>query len=279
MQRALGVFSDFYPRSPCGERRPMMPTTPPAKRFLSTLSLRRATWQTAKALNGLCNFYPRSPCGERPGVQDHGGSLMIISIHALLAESDKRLKIAQWAAGKFLSTLSLRRATGRVWVYLAGVFAFLSTLSLRRATTCKHIMHPLRCQFLSTLSLRRATPVSLTPHMDRRYFYPRSPCGERLPTGGQTFEINLISIHALLAESDLSHFSTLRGLLAFLSTLSLRRATYFSIRDFVIFHISIHALLAESDVLPHGVQNVLQNISIHALLAESDYVAMVPLKQ
>ena len=34
------------------------------------------------------------------------------------------------------------------------------------------------------------------------YFYPRSPCGERLPTGGQPFEINL-----------------------FLSTLSLRRAT------------------------------------------------------
>ena len=35
-------------------------------KFLSTLSLRRAT-PTAQALEPqLQNFYPRSPCGERP---------------------------------------------------------------------------------------------------------------------------------------------------------------------------------------------------------------------
>ena len=56
-------------------------------------------------------------------------------------------------------------------------------------------------------------------------FYPRSPCGERLPTGGQTFEINLISIHALLAESDGRRPGGPFRLMLFLSTLSLRRAT------------------------------------------------------
>ena len=60
----------------------------------------------------LCYFYPRSPCGERPGAKSHDpgqvlflstlslrratpragivGPVTIISIHALLAESDLR---------------------------------------------------------------------------------------------------------------------------------------------------------------------------------------------
>ena len=63
-------------------------------RFLSTLSLRRAT----HAPNH--NPYPHN-----------------ISIHALLAESDPPVRdVIQWE-GIFLSTLSLRRATlGRVEV-------------------------------------------------------------------------------------------------------------------------------------------------------------------
>ena len=35
-------------------------------------------------------------------------------------------------------------------------------------------------EFLSTLSLRRATAVKLTHSAQAMYFYPRSPCGERL---------------------------------------------------------------------------------------------------
>ena len=56
----------------------------------------------------------------------------------------------------------------------------------------------------------------------------------------------VISIHALLAESDAQHFSTLHNIL-----------------------ISIHALLAESD-LSIPITGFLERISIHALLAESD---------
>ena len=79
----------------------------------------------------------------------------------------------------------------------------------------------------------------------------------------------VISIHALLAESD--DYRTINKLCAllFLSTLSLRRATLGGHAPLLLYPISIHALLAESDcpfsaVLQPGC------ISIHALLAESD---------
>ena len=58
---------------------------------------------------------------------------------------------------------------------------------------------------------------------------------------------NGISIHALLAESDF-RFSVFDFLdLSFLSTLSLRRATFNGDHGHMSEDISIHALLAESD--------------------------------
>ena len=57
----------------------------------------------------------------------------------------------------------------------------------------------------------------------------------------------MISIHALLAESDSDASSELRRQPAFLSTLSLRRATIQKIENDEVQTISIHALLAESD--------------------------------
>ena len=58
------------------------------------------------------HFYPRSPCGER-----HKLISMLNSPHS-----------------QFLSTLSLRRATGASQGADFGDKVFLSTLSLRRAT-------------------------------------------------------------------------------------------------------------------------------------------------
>ena len=79
-------------------------------------------------------------------------------------------------------------------------------------------------------------------------FYPRSPCGERPVLGVQHRTGEYISIHALLAESDLESRTRQAPGKSFLSTLSLRRAT---VGGRVLFrtpgHISIHALLAESD--------------------------------
>ena len=104
-----------------------------------------------------------------------------------------------------------------------------------------------------------------------QHFYPRSPCGERRnparrPTGRRRRFLSTlslrrataigrrdragrdISIHALLAESDIIKPLYHRGATSrFLSTLSLRRATpRYAIMIFIQY-ISIHALLAESD--------------------------------
>ena len=58
--------------------------------FLSTLSLRRATAVTTLEGGSLSDFYPRSPCGERPGLGVGLYLVTEISIHALLAESDRQ---------------------------------------------------------------------------------------------------------------------------------------------------------------------------------------------
>ena len=150
--------------------------------FLSTLSLRRATPR-----GGYCYL-------------DN-----IISIHALLAESDAGLIF-----------------------FLCAVLLFLSTLSLRRATST-HQKNPSKLAFLSTLSLRRAT----TWTRGSRATY-------------------VISIHALLAESDVPQYQILDEI-----------------------SISIHALLAESDRF-QAADISARRISIHALLAESDASHFMP---
>ena len=59
------ISFNFYPRSPCGERRVLAHHARKIVEFLSTLSLRRATvWMGGLSFNDG-NFYPRSPCGER----------------------------------------------------------------------------------------------------------------------------------------------------------------------------------------------------------------------
>ena len=147
---------NFYPRSPCGERRSNQPVTMHTWKFLSTLSLRRATaidvflavWAVISihallaesddfrhAIKcAIADFYPRSPCGERHLRVLDGSKSSVISIHALLAESD------------FFDA-----------VQIVVVIVFLSTLSLRRATLNQ-----------------------IPPRRFHYHFYPRSPCGERL---------------------------------------------------------------------------------------------------
>ena len=147
----------FYPRSPCGERHTMTTTICIVSKFLSTLSLRRATGYTV-------NFHAKAG----------------ISIHALLAESDVSFMLYDTSSLIFLSTLSLRRATvapvlavGRAGYFYprspcgerhilcvvgVQVGGFLSTLSLRRATQNYECFEWIK-EFLSTLSLRRATTL------------------------------------------------------------------------------------------------------------------------
>ena len=103
------------------------------RQFLSTLSLRRAT------LMPLIRFSPGTFLSTlslrraTPSVMQEIAQQRI-SIHALLAESDRHPKMSDHPHNTFLSTLSLRRAT--TWARGSRVtyVEFLSTLSLRRAT-------------------------------------------------------------------------------------------------------------------------------------------------
>ena len=61
--------------------------------------------------------------------------------------------------------------------------------------------------FLSTLSLRRATKSQSSGARIGEYFYPRSPCGERQPIFSKINTRGSISIHALLAESDVDYYA------------------------------------------------------------------------
>ena len=193
-------------------------------KFLSTLSLRRATSNSLRAAATLSDFYPRSPCGERLPSRAYVWLHLLISIHALLAESDNILKQRKIPKMRFLSTLSLRRATSIPEKYF-NIKVFLSTLSLRRATgrvanraTQRWYIsiHALLAEsdwiplddgslyevFLSTLSLRRATYMTMLPAARQNVFL--STLSLRRAT--------LISVR-------------IAAISAFLSTLSLRRAT------------------------------------------------------
>ncbi len=107
------------------------------------------------------------------------------------------------------------------------------------------------------------------PIWRRPYFYPRSPCGER-----QNHNIRIIVSKAFLStlslrRATLAAITSIFARRVFLSTLSLRRATVLGFNLAIFLPISIHALLAESDGL-YQYDNTIFDISIHALLAESD---------
>ena len=169
---------NFYPRSPCGERRSNQPVTMRTWKFLSTLSLRRAT----QAANGLANAPPE------------------ISIHALLAESDTRRTYHKDESQEFLSTLSLRRATANaVDQILPGHISIHALLAESDVSFMLYDTSSLI--FLSTLSLRRATNVC--PHIRRFYAISiHALLAESDRLGLLGWLRVLISIHALLAESD-----------------------------------------------------------------------------
>ena len=145
--------------------------------FLSTLSLRRATHGSSPPC--LCS---------------------IISIHALLAESD----LTVYRITVSIMDFYPRSPCGERLQYFTfeGIIYDFYPRSPCGERHKKNVQKRPQNGFLSTLSLRRATPI-IAP-------------AKRQKT---------ISIHALLAESDGRAFLARPFLLQFLSTLSLRRAT------------------------------------------------------
>ena len=147
----------FYPRSPCGERLMYALELADPVLFLSTLSLRRATVSIKHCRLKNLYFYPRSPCGERQIL--FGGALLCIVYFYPRSPCGERpqQRIEQSASNKFLSTLSLRRAT---WQRGS------------RVTYVEISIHAL---------LAESDFIILLDVGSELYFYPRSPCGERPP--------------------------------------------------------------------------------------------------
>ena len=146
--------------------------------FLSTLSLRRATHIFSDSVIIFLVFLSTLSLRRATEQLRQKDIQIAISIHALLAESDKKSFRSLDTGQIFLSTLSLRRATARV------VMLSMASFNFYPRSPCGE------------------RPVSAAACSGVSYFYPRSPCGERhlgdfLRDGG-----DLISIHALLAESD-----------------------------------------------------------------------------
>ena len=148
-----------------------------------------------------------------------------ISIHALLAESDFRLFFIVFDLFRFLSTLSLRRATtGRILrakLRPISIHALLAESDFNAVQIVIVVVISIHA-LLAESDQAKAPKVSALSN-----FYPRSPCGERL-----------------------RHCTTYLNCSRFLSTLSLRRATRRGVSCYLDNIISIHALLAESD--PQG---------------------------
>ena len=174
-----------------------------------------------------------------------------ISIHALLAESD------------------INRA-----IHGLRCLIFLSTLSLRRATLDASMSINPNPGFLSTLSLRRATNTSIAGRITSNDFYPRSPCGERPPPAPQSKSSITISIHALLAESDLGTVITYNTVANFYPRSPCGERPFHRIQ-----RKNHHYFYPRSPCGERRLQSTDINgrggISIHALLAESDTIFAV----
>ena len=197
---SISTPTDFYPRSPCGERLELDNSGNITSQFLSTLSLRRATLRhTTYKYGTLISIHALLAESDGPGL--FLCSPLCISIHALLAESDRCRFSARATRSRFLSTLSLRRATAWTWCRRPLLYISIHAL-LAESDGIGHDGVRRIVEFLSTLSLRRATytAIVLAPPIQ-------------------------ISIHALLAESDQQNRFAAGPHCLFLSTLSLRRAT------------------------------------------------------
>ena len=219
--------SNFYPRSPCGERRERKSSgaavftisihAPLAESDDTAIRVFRKTRISIHALLAESDLFSG----------DHGHIKGDISIHALLAESDAYA--AQFAYNSIISIHALLAESDAYRVQLGSmVWISIHALLAESDTAFQKLMAAL-LQFLSTLSLRRATFSDLViasdiihfyprspcgerrnescEHTNNGNFYPRSPCGERLAYPDMIICTNVISIHALLAESDRHGFA------------------------------------------------------------------------
>ena len=149
----------------------------------------------------MLNFYPRSPCGERPAFDVLAVSALLISIHALLAESDEisgdvpnaetvisiHALLAESDVPHYAGLVAdlhfyPRSPCGERPVFgtsYAGYYRISIHALLAESDEQSRGLSTRVSIFLSTLSLRRATSALAGAVPAPGHFYPRSPCGER----------------------------------------------------------------------------------------------------
>ena len=190
--------------------------------LLYTVSVRRATVKSGRVI-GPSKFLSTPSVRRATGGLFHRTAALAISIHALRAEGDREQKRILQKADISIHAL---RAEGDMQG--DGFFEirsrFLSTPSVRRATG--HSRHRLRLYRISIHALRAEgdswSYPSVSPASD---FYPRPPCGGRRVVVRITAAPVRISIHALRAEGDRYLIGCASFFGTFLSTPSVRRAT------------------------------------------------------
>ena len=193
---------NFYPRSPCGER--------------------RVYWYSYASTPEI-SIHALLAESDQAGLQGHTAPTPFLSTLSL-RRATHVTRPSGWISTIFLSTLSLRRAThGRQRKHdrhhhfyprspcgerpddllAMDTGANISIHALLAESDGDAPVHETgRERFLSTLSLRRATDCKQAARFRVVDFYPRSPCGERLALAIRGLVAPVISIHALLAESD-----------------------------------------------------------------------------
>ena len=149
------------------------------EKFQSTLSSRRATLPRNTVLSWMNYFNPRSPHGERPDTL-----------------SSSRVE------KKFQSTLSSRRATA--WLFGGRTGRSISIHALLTESDSTRSAMPLTTDYFNPRSPHGERPQTGRAGWPGCYFNPRSPHGERRMCLQSRMLSRVISIHALLTESDKS---------------------------------------------------------------------------
>ena len=181
LERMAANLQHFYPRSPRGERRCWDTATTSGSIFLSTLPARGATHvhRDLRFVRGISIHAPREGSDDNLTLRPISRE---ISIHAPREGSDRQHRLCL----AWLDNFYPRSPRGERQGYCVApsvIAVFLSTLPARGATTSMPwCVPPL---LISIHAPREGSDAGKrTRPWRRRYFYPRSPRGERLGHAG-----------------------------------------------------------------------------------------------
>ena len=102
---------NFYPRSPCGERRVSAKGISSKTAISIHALLAESDASQTNLPSKTSDFYPRSPCGERPSIKPLISKIFTNFYPRSPCGERRGHDLGRRVGQRFLSTLSLRRAT------------------------------------------------------------------------------------------------------------------------------------------------------------------------